>query len=232
MQISGIGGVGAGGQKPEITPLKRQDHPEENALQAQLANKQKELQALSENEDLDPKQRLEKRKEIEAEIAELNNRLQQMRNERLQGKDPEKTEEGSPARKRDGFAEEAEKTDALLAADQSVKQAKAQNASADRLKGKARVLRTEAKLDAGRGIGGEKKLAEASSLESRAEKIKNESAEKLGNALKTEKTEASEKAKETEEKEKEDETSDVIYQKDGSLVEQAEEKERELDERA
>lgn len=232
MQISGIG---AGAQKAEFTPLK-QNHPEENALQKQIANKQKELEALSDNEEMDPKQKLEKRKEIEAEIAELNNRLQQKRAERLQGKDPEKTEPSSEqARKKDGFSEESERMNSLLSADHAVGQAKLQNSAAEKLTGKARVLRGEAKLDGARGISGEKKIAEASALESRADRIKNESAEKLGSIQRADKAEKTEEAEKSEKEEKDDESErigDVTYTSDGKLVEASEEKERELDERA
>lgn len=232
MQISGIG---AGAQNREITPLK-QNNSQENALQKQLENKQKELEQLSENKEMDPKQKLQKRKEIEAEIADLNNQIQQKRNERLQGKDPEKSEANADrTRKRDGFSEESERMNSLLSADHSVKEAAQLNSTSDKLKGKARVLRSEAKLDAGRGISGEKKTADAAALERRADRIKNKSAEKLGSVRKseqTEKTKESEKSEKDEKSEEDVRIGDVTYTSDGKLVEAPEEKEPELDEKA
>lgn len=235
MQVTGIA---SGAKTPEMKPL-RQNNPEENSLQKQIEAKQQELEQLSENKEMDPKQKLEKKKEIEAEIADLNNQLQQKRTERLQGKGSEKTESASEqTRKRDGFSEESDRMNSLLSADRSVKEATELNGMSDKLKGKARVLRTEAKLDAGRGISGEQKIAQASELEHRADRLKNESAKTLGSVQKAEKAEEAEETKEAEKEEKTEKDGedvrigDVTYTSDGKLIEASEEKERELDERA
>lgn len=236
MQVTGIA---AGAKMPEMKPL-RQNNPEENSLQKQIEAKQKELEQLSENKEMDPKQKLEKKKEIEAEIADLNNQLQQKRTERLQGKESEKTEPASgQARKRDGFSsEESDRMNSLLSADRSVKEATELNGMSDKLKGKARVLRTEAKLDGARGNSAEGKIAQASELEHRADRLKNESAKTLGSVQKAEKAEKAEETKEAEKEEKTEKDGedvrigDVTYTSDGKLVEASEEKERELDERA
>lgn len=230
-----VAGVASGAKMPERKPL-RQNRPEENALQKQIEAKQQELQSLSENKEMDPKQKLEKKKEIEAELADLNNQLQQKRTERLQGKEPEKTEPASgQTRKRDGFSEESQRMDSLLSADRSVKAAAQLNGASDKLAGKARVLRTEAKLDASRGNSAEKKIAQASELEHRADRLKNESAKTLGSVQKAEKAEEEEEAEKEEKTAKDGEDvriGDVTYTSDGRLVEASEEKERELDERA
>lgn len=235
MQVTGIA---SGAKMPEMKPL-RQNNPEENSLQKQIETKQKELEQLSENKEMDPKQKLEKKKEIEAEIADLNNQLQQKRTERLQGKGAEKNESASEqTRKRDGFSDESDRMNSLLSADRSVKEATELNGMSDKLKGKARVLRTEAKLDAGRGISGEQKIAQASELEHRADRLKNESAKTLGSVQKAEKAEEAEETKEAEKEEKTEKDGedvrigDVTYTSDGKLIEASEEKERELDERA
>lgn len=234
-----VAGIAAGSKMPEMKPL-RQNNSEENSLQKQIEAKQQELEQLSENKEMDPKQKLEKKKELEAEIADLNNQLQQKRTERLQGKESEKTESASgQTRKRDGFSsEESDRMNSLLSADRSVKEAAELNSASDKLKGKARVLRTEAKLDAGRGISGEEKLTQASGLEHRADRLKNESAKTLGSVRKAEKAEEAEETKEAEKEEKTEKDGedvrigDVTYTSDGRLVEASEEKEPELDERA
>lgn len=233
-----VAGIAAGAKMPEMKPL-RQNNSEENSLQKQIEAKQQELEQLSENKEMDPKQKLEKKKEIEAEIADLNNQLQQKRTERLQGKESQKNESASgQTRKRDGFSEESDRMNSLLSADRSVKEATELNGMSDKLKGKARVLRTEAKLDAGRGISGEGKIAQASELEHRADRLKNESAKTLGSVQKAEKAEEAEETKEAEKEEKAEKDGedvrigDVTYTSDGRLVEVSEEKEPELDERA
>lgn len=226
-----VAGIASGTKTPEMKSL-RQNKPEENSLQKQIEAKQKELEQLSEDKEMDPKKKLEKKKEIEAEIADLNNQLQQKRAERLQGKDSEKTE---PSRKRDGFSEESDRMNSLLSADRSVKEAAQLNGASDQLKGKARVLRTEAKLDAARGNSAEGKIAQASELEHRADRLKNESAKTLGSVQKAEKAEETEEAEKEEKTEKDGEDvriGDVTYTSDGRLVEASEEKEPELDERA
>lgn len=232
MQITGIA---SGVKAPESLPL-RKNNPEENGLRKQIEAKQKELRELSENEEMDPKQRLEKKKEIEAEIADLNNQLQQKRAERLQGKDAEKNESSSgQPRKRDGFSEDADRMDSLLSADRSVDRAAQLNGTSDKLKGKARVLRTEAKLDAARGNSAEEKIAQASGLENRADRLKIEGAKTLGEIRKSEKAEEAEEAEKDEKTEEDGEDvriGDVTYTSDGKRIESTEEKEPELDERA
>lgn len=235
MQITGIA---SGAKAPETLSL-RKNNPEENGLQKQIEAKQKELEQLSENKEMDPKQKLEKKKEIEAEIADLNNQLQQKRAERLQGKESEKTEPASgQTRKRDGFSEESDRMNSLLSADRSVKEATKLNGASEKLTGKARVLRTEAKLDGARGNSAEGKIAQASELETRAERLKNESAKTLGSVQKAEKAEKAEETKEAQKEEKNEKdgedvrVGDVTYTSDGRLVEASEEKEPELDERA
>lgn len=230
MQITG---VAAGAKMPEMKPL-RQNNPEESALQKQIETKQKELEALSENKEMDPKEKLKKKQEIEAELSELNTQLQQKRSDRLQGKEREEAAPehgGAKAPRRDGFS--GTDMNALLSADASMKQASVQDAAAGKLIGKANVLRIEAKLDGARGASAEEKLKQAAELESRAGRLKNESAEKLGKALEeTEKTGEDEEASESEKTEETGEKTNVTYTSDGKVVEAAEEREAELDDRA
>ncbi len=71
MRISGIGG------RMSQTVVFSNADQETKSLQKQIAEKQKQLQELSSNEEMSMEEKMKKRQDIQKEITELNNQLRQ-----------------------------------------------------------------------------------------------------------------------------------------------------------
>ncbi len=175
------------------------------SLQKQIAEKQSQMQELSANQELSVEEKMKKRQELQQQIFELQNQLRQHEielrkeaqasqgnemEEMLGGKRETKqaaSEDGkqAPAVSQEGMA-------AMISADSAVSQAKVQGSVGKKMKGEARNLRTEAKLDGGRGGNTEGKLAAAATLEQKASQVEasqvkglNEASQKISDATKT-----------------------------------------------
>ena len=71
MRISGIGG-----QMSQVGGFSNAD-PETKSLQKQIAEKQKQLQELSSNQEMSMEEKMKKRQDIQKEITDLKNQLRQ-----------------------------------------------------------------------------------------------------------------------------------------------------------
>lgn len=145
-------------------------------IQNQIANAQKQLQRLSENDTMSPEEKMKKRQEINQQINDLNNQLRQHQIElRKQKQQSEKTSMddmlGSPKASKDagGTGLSQASMQAMISADSSIKQAQTQGSVANQLKGRAGVLKAEIKQDAGRGGTTESKKEELGNIEQAAE---------------------------------------------------------------
>lgn len=214
MKISGVNESSAG-----IRSVQMQDNEEADAvskgLQMQIANKQKELKELSKNGDLSAEEKMKKRQELQKELNELQNQLRQhqmdVRRESQQ-KQAEAAKEMVGGGRQKESAEEpgggSSDMQSILSADTAIKQAKIQGAVGRKMKGKANVLKSEIKQDAGRGGSAEKKKAELADLEAKAQSAESSmmnTLSKAGKELKqsekaAERKRSSEDADETKEK--------------------------------
>ena len=127
-------------------------------IQSQIAKAQQKLKDLSSNEELSLEEKMKKRQEIQQEIANLNQQLRQYQIEQRKEQQEKKNSAGA-----EGAAATQKSSDqkgtglsragmqAMLTADASIKQVAVQGGVAARMKGRAGVLETEIKQDAGRG---------------------------------------------------------------------------------
>ncbi|MDE7299541.1 MAG: FlxA-like family protein, partial [Lachnospiraceae bacterium] len=158
--------------------VRRTDSVSKN-LQNQIANAKKQLQELASDENLSMEEKMQKRQEIQKEIATLNQQMRQheisQRNERQSGKASMDDMLGGSRRENasdsgsGGSGLSQASMQSMISADTSMKQARAQGSTAARINGSARVLKAEIKQDAGRGIDVEKKTEELAGLEQRAQ---------------------------------------------------------------
>jgi len=145
----------------------------------QIANAQKQLQELSENESMNAEEKMKKREEIQQQITDLNNQLRQHQIEQRQQKQQAKktsSDSGLNTNKNvnnnTGLSQSS--MTAIISADSAISHARVQNNVADRLEARAGVLKSEIKLDSSRGGSVEAKQEELAEIEQRASKIQSE----------------------------------------------------------
>lgn len=199
-----ITGAANGAQAVQNSNTSVSDNPEIKNLQNRIAELQKQIQSLSENDSLDPKAKSEKKQELQKQIASINAEIRQIRiqaqkENRAAAKPDEK--EAEPKKFKDGFDEKDAST--LLNASNSLKQSKTVGAVIKSSEGRARILTSEIETDKARGADTSAKERELQRIEEHTENAK----KMLG-----EKAEESEGAKTDEEKE--DSESEALKPKD------------------
>lgn len=184
MQITG---AASSTQAVQNTNNTINDDPQIKNLQSQIAELQKQIQSLSENEEMDAKTKSEKKQELQKQIADLNTQIRQRRieaqKERQTAAKPAETKNSEPRRFKDGFDEED--TSTLLAASGSLEQTKTIGAVIKRSEGRARILTTEIEIDKSRGADTTAKEKELANIEEHTEAAKKNlagEAEKSGEA--------------------------------------------------
>ncbi|MCH5249231.1 MAG: FlxA-like family protein [Lachnospiraceae bacterium] len=224
MTINGINGVNAQmgqmGMNQSTDPYVRQ-------IQSQIADAQKQLQELSSNEDMSLEEKMKKRQEIQQQISELNMQLRQYQIEQRREKQQEKAASSSDdifdpngqsnnSKVKDGQNIQGlsqASMEAMISADTSMKQAKAQGSIATKMEGKAGVLKAEIQLDGARGGDTSSKKQELAETEKKAQeatasqlstladtnKTMKEAAEADRNAEKSDGSDINAKEKDTEE---------------------------------
>lgn len=183
-----INSVNGGTQAGQPGAVRATDSVSKN-IQRQIAETQKRLQELSSNDDLSMEEKMKKRQELQKQIYDLQNQLrqheiqvrresQQARNNSMEdmlgGKREEKQQKDTV-----GISEAGMR--AMVSADSSMEQAQAQGKVATQIKGKARVLSGEMKLD--RPEIAEEKQEELEDLEGRARNAQAAQSTSLGKAL-------------------------------------------------
>lgn len=180
--------------RPGQAGLQQADSVSKN-IQKKIADKQKELQNLSSNQELDMETKRKKRQEIMQEIHDLQNQLKQhqaeQRREAASGaKNQEKGTSmedmlGRNRRTSAGKGKQSELAQAgmetMISADAALNLAQAQGSAAKEMENRAAILKTEIRQDAGRGdvTAKKKELAE---LEQRAEHAASAQMDTLGEA--------------------------------------------------
>ena len=173
MTINGISGANT--QAAQIGMNQAMDSYSKN-IQNQIANAQKQLQELSSNEEMTLEEKMKKRQEIQQQISDLNMQLRQHQIEQRK----EQQSKGASMDDMLGGNRTAAKSgnkgsglsqasmQAMISADSSMKQAKVQGSMATQIQGRASVLESEIKQDAGKG-NTEKKEEELAELQAKAQ---------------------------------------------------------------
>ena len=155
MRINGFSGTNT--QTGTMGMTQGNDSVSKN-IQNQIANAQQKLQDLSSNEEMSLEDKMKKRQEIQQEINNLNQQLRQ--HQMVAGT-------SSTSKKKDTGLSQAS-MQAMISADSSMKQAKVQGSMATQIQGRASVLESEIKQDAGKG-NTEKKEEELAELQAKAQ---------------------------------------------------------------
>ena len=149
MTIGGIGGntnAGAGAVNMENSNMDSYS----KSLQKQIADAQKQLQELGQNNEMDPDTKMKKRQELQKQISDLNMQLRQHQMEERRKAQQEKQQKDQP-RKSDKNATGLSKNsmEAMISADNSLNQAKVQGDTANQMRNGADIKRSEIKRDGG-----------------------------------------------------------------------------------
>ncbi|MCI9136386.1 MAG: hypothetical protein HFH48_02300 [Lachnospiraceae bacterium] len=157
-----IGGINGANPRPGQAGMQQQTDSVSKNIQKQIANKQKELQNLSSNNELDMEAKGKKRQAIMQEINDLNNQLRQHQIEqrREQAMAQKKQSGGSSvdeltgggARKagKQGSMMSQSSMKAVISAESALKQAQVQGSAANGLENQAHILKSEIEQDKGR----------------------------------------------------------------------------------
>lgn len=154
MKINGFNGTNT--QTGAMGMAQANDSVSKN-IQNQIANAQQKLQDLSSNEELSLEDKMKKRQEIQQEITNLNQQLRQHQIEQRKEQQSKKTSmddmvagtKNTSAKKETGLSQAGMR--AMISADSSMKQAKVQGSMATQMEGRAGVIASEIKQDAGKG---------------------------------------------------------------------------------
>ena len=171
MKINGFNGTNT--QTGAMGMAQANDSVSKN-IQNQIANAQQKLQDLSSNEELSLEDKMKKRQEIQQEITNLNQQLRQHQIEQRKEQQSKKSSmddmvagtKNTSAKKGTGLSQAGMR--AMISADSSMKQAKVQGSMATQMEGRAGVLESEIKQDAGKG-NTEKKEEELADLQAKAQ---------------------------------------------------------------
>ena len=171
MKINGFNGTNT--QTGAMGMAQANDSVSKN-IQNQIANAQQKLQDLSSNEELSLEDKMKKRQEIQQEITNLNQQLRQHQIEQRKEQQSKKASiddmvagtKNTSAKKGTGLSQAGMR--AMISAESSMRQAKVQGSMATQMEGRAGVLESEIKQDAGKG-NTEKKEEELADLQAKAQ---------------------------------------------------------------
>lgn len=174
MRIEGAGNTGIGVQ----AGMPQGNDAISKSIQSRIQSKEQEIQKLAENENLSSEEKMKKRQEIQKEINELNKQLRQhqmdMRRQQQQER-PDSMDkmlgDNNSGVSKDGMLSQASMK-AMVSADSSMKQVRAQESTATKLEGDARNLKAEIRTDLQRGDSVEGKKEALQDLEERVSNIR------------------------------------------------------------
>ena len=191
MRIDGINGVNM--QTGVMNRQMGTDTVSKN-IQNQIANAQKQLQELSSNKDMSMEEKMNKRQEVQQQIADLNNQLRQhqieMRREQQQAKGTSMDDmlggsnrTASKVGNKSAGLSQASMT-AIISADSAIACAQEQGSVVTKMEGRSGVLETEIKLDAARGGNVEAKQEELAEVQQKAAQAQSAQMSTLADASK------------------------------------------------
>lgn len=172
MMVTGTSGYSANYSQMQIMNSGNQD-TSLKAIQDQIENVQKQLQALSGNEKISAEEKMSKQRDLQQQLQDLNKQLaqrkieiQQERREKAAAKVNSMDEVSQNAENQESGMMETVSMKGLIHADTSMKQVKTVQTVKTGMEGRAGVLEREIKTDRGRGST-EKKEAELAKLNGR-----------------------------------------------------------------
>lgn len=171
MRIDGINGSNT---QAGTMGMAQANDPVSKNIQNQIAKAQQKLRDLSSDEELSSEEKRKKRQEIQQEITNLNQQLRQHQMEQRKEQQRKASSvddsmagtKNTSAEKGTGLSQAA--VQAMISADFSMKQAKVQGSTAAQMEGRAGVLQSEIRQDAGKGSS-EKKEEELADLQAKAQ---------------------------------------------------------------
>lgn len=170
MKISNSAAIGGNVQTARSASSVQTDSASKN-IQNRIANLREQLQTISSDENMSAEDKMKKRQEIQQEISNLN---QQLRQHEIEQRKEQQTKKApaedfpKPKRKasKKGGGLSHASMQAMISADTSMKQAQVQGSVASAMEGRAGVLESEIKQDAGRN--NEDKEAELARVEQKS----------------------------------------------------------------
>ncbi len=174
MKINGVDGTNT---QAGTMGMAQANDPVSQNIKNQIALAQKKLQELSSDTKMPAEDKMKKRQEIQQEITSLNQQLRQHQMEQRR----EKQSKGETMDDMPGGGRKAAKPgqqggglsqtnmQALISADTSMQQAEVQGSVATQMEGRARVLKSEIKMDSGRGADTGEKQEALADLEAQAQ---------------------------------------------------------------
>ena len=206
MNVNSVNGTGMQPGSAGMDIGGGQMDPESKNLQQQIDRLQQQLKEVSANQDMPADTKMKKRQEIQKQISELEIQLRQHQIEARKEERQKKKEESSfddlmgtkPQEKQNAVQNvgmSAGSMEAMISADVSLKQANVQGSTAQKMEGRANVLKQEIKMDGSRGGDTSLKAAELADVEEAAQKATSsqlaslaQAGEALQNASEEEKT--------------------------------------------
>lgn len=148
-------------------------------ISKQLENAQEQLRTLADDSDMTLEQKMEKQKEINEEIANLNKQLAQRQMELREAEKAKQTEDleeqaeklAPKQETKEEIGIDSKKMDILTKASFTMDQVNASNRLKTKLQGEMNVAKIEAKLDGERGMDVTGKLGSINSLEEKVGKL-------------------------------------------------------------
>ena len=218
MRIGGLNG--ANGQVGQMGGTQASDPVSKN-IQKQIAEKQKQLQELSSNEEMTMEEKMKKRQEIQKEITDLNSQLRQHQMEQRKEKQQaqgstmddmlgynKNTGAQKGGQKGAGISKAGMK--AMFSADSAMNQAQVQGSVATDMEGRAGILEGEIRMDVARGGDVQKKQEELAKVQQKAQQATTSQVSNLAEANQTLKEAAKEDP--TEDTKQTEDYKDVIGQ--------------------
>lgn len=186
MNINGINGAGAQ-SAPAGSGAGQAMDAQSKSIRKQIEEAQKKLQEISSNGEIGPEEKMKKRQEIQKQISDLRMQLRQHQTEVRRQQQAEKRmaeSQNKAEQKQEGQAAGIYTAgmQAVLFADNSMKQAKVQNGVAVKMEGRAGVLETEIRQDERTGGSTQAKEAELAETKKRADGAKASGIETLREA--------------------------------------------------
>lgn len=165
-----------------------------DGIQKQIQRTQEELSKLSNNEIMDVKEKLDKRKELEDQLLELNKQFAQQQLEEKQAEQKKQTEaiqeqleattassQKSEAENQTGFSKSS--VQSILSASSSMEQAKSINHVRTQMNGEAHVLKGQIALAESKGANPAELRKQLSSLEKQIGQVTANMLDKYSDAI-------------------------------------------------
>lgn len=174
MRLGTVNGNTASG----MIPMGQGNDSYSKQIQSQILNIQSQMQKLSENKEMSAEEKMKKRQDMQQQIMELQNQLRKHQIE--QRRENQQKASSSINDMLGGGRNEGIQTDnglssssmaAIISADASMNQVKAQGTARAKLEGRAGVLKAEIKQDSNRGKSSEIKEKELAVVEAKTQAV-------------------------------------------------------------